>query len=200
MDDPNIQSPTATPDVTTTYTVTVDDGNTTVYGSITVNVHDLPETPTITQNGNVLESSEMAGNQWYDSNGEIDGATGQTYIPEITGDYYVVVTNEFECESEASNIIYVFITGLIDIVEDININIYPNPTSGEFFIEMNLEKENDLKIQVMNAIGEIVIDRTSVRASGFYKTSINLNQMNKGLYFIVIESNEGRTAHRLIVK
>jgi len=112
----------------------------------------------------------------------------------------VIVSNEFECESEPSNAIYVYITGLIDIVEDIGVNIYPNPTSGEFFIEMNLEKENDLKIQVMNSIGEIVIDRSSVRASGFYKTSINLNQMNKGLFFILIESNDGRIAHRLIVK
>ena len=200
LDDPNIQSPIATPESTTTYTVTVDDGNTTISNSITVTVHDLPETPIITQNADVLESSAMTGNQWYDSNGEIDGATGQTYEPQSTGDYYVIVSNEFDCESEPSNVIYVFITGLIDIIEKINVNIYPNPTSGEFFIEMNLEKENDLKIQVLNSIGEIVINRTSFRATGFYKTSINMNQMNKGLYFIVIESNEGRAAHRLIVK
>ena len=68
LNDPNIANPIATPAVTTTYYVVVDDGETSVTGEITVVVNAIPEQPTISQNGAVLVSSSSDGNQWYDSN------------------------------------------------------------------------------------------------------------------------------------
>jgi photosystem II stability/assembly factor-like uncharacterized protein len=53
-----------------------------------------PATPVITLNGNTLESDASAGNQWYDENGPIAGATDAEFIPTYSGNFYTIVTIE----------------------------------------------------------------------------------------------------------
>ena len=201
LDDPNIQSPIATPESTTTYTVTVDDGNTTISNSITVTVHDLPETPIITQNADVLESSAMTGNQWYDSNGEIDGATGQTYQPQSTDDFYVIVSNEFECESDPSNIIHFIYTGLIEIAEGEDINIYPNPFTDQFTIDYALPAVSDVRIVVYSTFGQqiaVLEDNKNVSA-GKHKLTFDASHLEPGVYFCRIETDNFTTLKRIVL-
>lgn len=69
-------------------------------GIITVSI----VAPTITQNGNVLYSNSTSGNQWYNQDGAIVGATDQDYVVRQEGSYYVVVTHS-GCSSEKSNTI-----------------------------------------------------------------------------------------------
>jgi hypothetical protein len=201
LDDPNIQNPTATPGMTTTYTVTVDDGNATIGNTVTVTVNETPDTPTITQNGNVLESSAMAGNQWYDSNGEIDGATGQTYEPQSTDDFYVMVTSEFGCESEASNMIYFIYTGLIEIAEGENVNIYPNPFTDQFTIDYELRTVADVRIVVYSTFGQqiaVLEDSKNVNA-GPHKLKFDATRLEAGVYFCRIETDNFTTLKRIVL-
>ena len=73
--------------------------------SVMVTINALPPDPIITQNGNTLSSSIATGNQWYNQNGLINGATSQTFSPATTGDYYVIVTQN-GCSSNTSNILH----------------------------------------------------------------------------------------------
>ncbi len=69
-------------------------------------VRENPPKPTITFNNSRLVSSSQNGNQWYYEGTLIDGAEGREIIPKKTGNYYVVVTNEFGCRSVASDNYY----------------------------------------------------------------------------------------------
>jgi len=111
LSNPNIANPVATPDATTTYNIVVSDGENSVDDDVTISVNPFPETPTISIDDNALVSDASVGNQWYGSNGPIAGATGQTFEPLATDDYYTIVTSEFGCESEQSNSIYFVYTG-----------------------------------------------------------------------------------------
>ncbi len=155
LSDPNVADPTATPDETTTYTVTVTDGTSNISDDVTITVHPVPETPTITQEDDHLVSSAGSGNQWHDSNGPIAGATGQTYYPTYTDDYYVVVSNEFGCSSDASNTIY-FVYTLINKYESNKFNIYPNPFVSHFTIEYQLASNSKIIITLLNNVGQEV--------------------------------------------
>jgi hypothetical protein len=77
----------------------------------TVTVNPVPSTPTITPGGpttfcaggNVtLTSSSGSGNQWYLNGNPIGGATSNTYIAAVAGDYTVVVTTS-GCSSAPSS-------------------------------------------------------------------------------------------------
>lgn len=70
--------------------------------TLAVVVQSKPPTPTITLNGNILQSDAPAGNQWYDANGVIAGATGQFYTITATGSYFSIVTL-LGCSSNNSN-------------------------------------------------------------------------------------------------
>ena len=68
---------------------------------VSITVNPIPPTPTITLISSyppILYSNATAGNQWYNVNGAIPGATNQTYQVIENGTYYVIVTQN-NCQS-----------------------------------------------------------------------------------------------------
>src|SRR5207237_689774 len=86
------------------YTVNVTDVNSctsAASAATAVTVNPIPPTPTITPGGPTtfcaggsvnLTSSSASGNQWYLNGNPIGGATNQTYVASVAGNYTVIVT------------------------------------------------------------------------------------------------------------
>jgi len=143
-------------------------GNITVKGSnscgdgaistLPVVVNQTPATPTVTQdtlnNIKILNSSATTGNQWYNKDGEIVGATTQDYTPKSSGDYYVVVSVN-GCSSNSSNIMSFIPTGISPTESTRSVKVYPNPVTNELVIEI---EGNTVKtdFEVLNSIGQVV--------------------------------------------
>jgi hypothetical protein len=160
----------------------------------------MPETPVITQNGNALTSSSAAGNQWYNENGIISGATGQTYAPNVTGDYYVIVTGEFGCISDPSNTFHFIYTGLIELSDNQKVNIYPNPFTGEFTLDYSLNTLSKVRITIFNTFGQQVAffeDKTSGSA-GNHRITFNAESLEAGIYYCRIETSEYSIVRRIV--
>jgi len=200
LNNPNISNPVATPSQTTTYTVTVSDGAGSISQSTTLTVHPTPATPTISQNGNTLSSSSATGNQWYNSNGAIPGATGQTY--ECTSDdyYHVVVTSQYGCESEPSNVIYVVITGIEEVNGKNNLSVYPNPFTDNTKIDFYLENGTNYKLTLCNALGQEVriLSEGISTETGKKSIQITTNDLEEGVYFCKLVSNETIIIRKMI--
>ena len=64
-----------------------------------------------------------------------------------------------------------------------NVNIYPNPNKGQFNINL---PEEDCVIAVYNSLGQQVY---SQQAKGL--TTVNLEGLNSGMYFVNVKSNSG---------
>ena len=191
LSDPSIPNPVATPDATTTYTVSVNDGENTVMGSVTIVVHPKPETPVIEQLGDSLISSASNGNQWYDSNGMIEGAVGQVFYPDHSDQYYVVVTNEYGCASEPSNVIdfvYTFLTSL----KSSKITFYPNPVHDKVYINGAYEK-TDILITDLNGVVQSHYKNLGKGAV------ITVSHLKQGVYLMVISSGGVKSVERLVV-
>ena len=77
---------------------------------LNLRVDPLPAKPSVTVSGNRLTSSALNGNQWFDEQGPIAGATEQSFTPSVSGNYFVVVSNG-GCESEPSDTYYVNLSG-----------------------------------------------------------------------------------------
>ena len=200
LNDPNIQNPVATPDETTLYSVVVNDGTDEVTGEVTVTVNPVPETPVVTQQESMLVSSAEEGNQWYDSNGAIEGATGQTYTPTATDDYYVIVTNEFGCESEQSNVYHFIYTGVIEISSNENVLIYPNPFRDQFTVDYSLKTVSKVTITVYDTYGRqvAVVDSKNEKSAGTHRAFFNTEKFNPGVYFCRIETNDYTVIKRIV--
>jgi hypothetical protein len=200
LSNPDIHNPLATPEITTTYTITVDDGNNTISDEIVVTVNPVPETPVIVLEEDHLVSSSATGNQWYDSNGPINGATGQVYYPETTDHYYVIVTNNSGCSSEQSNVIYFVYTSITEIEWEV-FNVYPNPFRDQITVDYFLDKDAAVTIRIFDKLGqEVIILMDSGKGSiGFNQLQFTLTGLDAGVYFIAIQSDELNLTRKLIL-
>lgn len=100
---------------------------------------------------------------------------------------------------------YFIIDGSIGIPE-LNVNselsyfTYPNPSKGSFYLFLKSNYADKATIKIFNILGkEIYFDNFEFE-SGSNKKSINLNNVNSGVYFIEIKSKAGVFSKKLIIE
>lgn len=103
---------------------------------LNLRVDPLPAKPSVTVSGNRLTSSALNGNQWFDEQGPIAGATEQSFTPSVSGNYFVVVSNG-GCESEPSDTYYVNLSGDQQVAWNLH--------SGWNWVSINLKDMTDPK-------------------------------------------------------
>ena len=146
----------------------------------------LPPTPIITQSEDTLLSNATTGNQWYNlATGYINNANGQTYTPQQTGSYFVLVALN-GCYSDTSNIVYYIYTGIEKIENNSRFSIYPNPANDMVYIKLKTSDMSDIVMSIYNSLGQ----RISVNNITSDEFQINVSKYNKGIYYIIIEGKE----------
>jgi hypothetical protein len=200
LNNPNIYNPVATPDVTTTYAVVVNDGNSTVTNTITVTVNPTPPTPIVMQQGSILLSTAASGNQWYNNAGLIPGATYQTYEPTATDDYYVIVTNGFGCVSEPSNVYHYVYTGVVDIADGKSFSIYPNPFKESFTLDYSVKSVTDVSIAIYDTYGQLItnLQKQVKMNTGNHRLTYDASRLLPGVYYCKIETADYTVVQRII--
>lgn len=158
----------------------------------TINEPIIPAAPTITMSEFVLHSDSPTGNQWYDENGIIPGATEQEYTATQGGNYYVIVTLN-GCSSDSSNIITLFNEAVGDVTQDDIIRIYPNPVKDEMTIEVE-GITGMLEFQIIDQLGEILHAGSFIK-----KTVMKMNEYPSGVYWCKV-SKGGDVVLRKFVK
>jgi len=76
--------------------------------------------------------------------------------------------------------------------------IFPNPSSGEAFFDVENPKGHTLRMSIVDVSGKVITENMMITST---RTEINTNDLPAGLYFldIVNESNE-RAVYKLMVK
>ena len=77
-------------------------------------------------------------------------------------------------------------------------NIYPNPSSGKFQIELNIKKQDTYLLEVINVFGQIIYQKSLGTISGNYETQIDIATEAKGIYFLAITGYQTRKIVKLI--
>lgn len=155
---------------------------------LNITLNPIPSIPIITQNANILHSSSLLGNQWYNQNGIINGAINQDYTPTISGNYYVTNTAS-GCSSTSAVFNYTFLA-TDEFILNNDLKIYPNPTNSKINIDFGNEfKFIGSQVKLSNVLGQdifdskinqqiIVIPLSSIATRGLYFVSI-VNSENK---------------------
>ena len=167
---------------------------------ILVIINALPATPIISQNGNDLISNTDSGNQWYDDNGIIAGATSLAYTPHKNGNYYVIVTQN-GCESLPSNVITFIWTGIQEFKvqgSKFRVQYFPNPNDGNFFLEINGTTGESYTLKIRNLLGEELLDKKFQISSSKFQENINVSKLANGIYQISL-FNENNSFKGIVV-
>ena len=188
-----ISNPNANPTANTSFIVTAIAGCTKDVDTMTLTVNLTPPIPTLSISGLDLTSSSTTNNQWYFNGSAISGATSQTYTMTQFGVYYVKVTNSFGCSSSSLDNNY-FPTAVVDVANNSNIKVYPNPVDDELNIELIDFKNTSIKL--VDLFGNIV---TSQKINS-NKTQIQTSSFVKGLYNLEILSNGNIYNKKVIIR
>ena len=81
-----------------------------------------------------------------------------------------------------------------------NLTIYPNPSRDVFNISFVSEEKQNWRVRILNVIGEEVYKENLQQFVGEYVKSINLEQYNKAIYFLEIETDDGVINKKLILQ
>ncbi len=203
LDDPTSANPIATPDASISYTVTVNDGT----SSLTSNPVDLalaprPAAPVITENGTLLESSAATGNSWYLNGNLIPNASDQTYMPTASGIYYATVSDVVsDCESAPSNSIYFLMTGTGENETAGMVTLFPNPVRDALNISYVLSGTGQTRITLMDAFGNLIlaIATPSNQQKGSHTVSVNTADMQAGMYYCKIKTDTYSIVKKIII-
>lgn len=142
-----------------------------------------PTTPVISFNGSSLLSNATVGNQWYDQNGPIPGATLQSFIPALNGNYYVIVSSN-GCQSDTSNKIQVILSANNNQEANQAIKVYPNPVEDVLTLESS-GVHNNIPFEITNSFGQLIYE-------GILNTRIHIptKDFPAGLYTIKFQTEK----------
>ncbi|MFD1550933.1 hypothetical protein DNU06_04980 [Putridiphycobacter roseus] len=159
-----------------------------------VSINTVNETVTLVSALTIEANETGASYQWIDcnnGNAAISGETGQTFVASVNGDYACEVTKD-NC-TKVSKCVRIGSLGVEN--ESTPFSIYPNPSIGVFNIELNEVTENTV-LNVTNAAGQVVFTR-NINES---KTTISLENVKAGIYFIQIKNDNGTTVKSLVIQ
>ncbi len=197
----NQSRPNATLAMAGTYSVTTTSpaGCVSAVGTKVVVVNAVPATPTITQSFAVLTASAASGYQWYLNGTLITGATSQTYTMTQNGSYTVVVTNAAGCASLASSALNVTNLGINELSEGNSLTLYPNPNDGQFTVSFNAPVKKNYKLKLVNALGQLVFEKSLTNVSGSVSQTIDISTYGKGEYMLILSDDKDQTVKQVLV-
>jgi hypothetical protein len=93
-------------------------------------------------------------------------------------------------------LVHEFGTGIDDLKNISNhISIYPNPISNQFFVNNSLNETENMTVNISDINGKLVQKIQNVNGS---KSSINIDDLAKGFYFLRIETSRGDVVKKII--
>jgi hypothetical protein len=123
---------------------------------------------------------------------------GKITAPSLPGQFnYDYVTSNGVCPDDTANILLVLTDcqASLDDLENTNVSIYPNPSSGMIYIS-GVNSENTL-ISIQDLHGRKI--RMTTRSLNA-KTTIELMDAAPGMYVIVLEQNGTTTIKKLTIE
>ena len=77
--------------------------------------------------------------------------------------------------------------------------IYPNPNNGNFTVQFNSTSNNEVKIGVHDVRGRQIFDKT-YQNNGLFNQSLNLNNVQSGVYFVTVQDGSKKTTKKIVVE
>ena len=131
-------------------------------------------------------------------------ASGDTAYNLLSGvTYLYTITDSNKCNASDTISLNLINTGIDQVGGNANgftsnIEVYPNPSQGNFTLNLNLPQAQDLQISIINTMGQKVFVDEQHQINNYNK-QFNLNGLATGVYTLQVMT-EGETLVRRIVK
>ena len=147
----------------------------------------------------VINAFDLLNEVWIEGIGSIHGPIFPNhpvkFSTEISDSLLLICTrynNQQFWQHPSYNSCYVNIVLGFDNLTQTNLNIFPNPVEDK--VKINLTKTDNYSINIFNVNGQKLIEDNIVSNS----LTIDLSELNDGIYFIIIDNKKQRFTSKLI--
>lgn len=160
---------------------------------------------------------------WNWGDGSSSGGLYTSHNYSVAATYTVCLTVTVSCGSTASTCVSQYIsksangesmnmislnvvapalipTGINNLeTKEVVFTISPNPSNGEFTVNMNGLKSDQVKISVYNLIGKLVYEANAEAADARLTKEIQTNNLSSGIYFIKATNDNNEFTKKIII-
>jgi len=185
-----VQSPVASPDTSTMYTVTVKDSNQcSAKDSVWVAVQDTPPQPSITATNDTLTTGGgFSSYQWYRDGSPVSGAEDSVHVAQQSGIFSVEVINARGCLNRSPSE-SVILTGIKE-TKDGKWQLFPNPTSSKVQVTGSNLAVDKVRLKVYNQVGQLIKNKHYSIHRRAMTTSLDFSNLAEGVYFLRVENGD----------
>lgn len=167
-----------------------------------VNINPVPETPVITIEGESLTAPQAFAYQWFledEPIPEAEGGREQTLQATQTGAYILAVFNDSGCFALSAPVMVV-VTAVKDELTDLShtIRLFPNPTANRLRLEMDHDRQGDVRVEVVNAVGQRVRSCLWEKHGSRLQEEIDLTPLPDGIYYIRVSGDSYRAWKKVV--
>ncbi len=171
-------------------------------GNIAITVLPKPVTPIITKVGSTtLQTGNYNSYQWYRDGVAIAGANLQSYTYTQSGNYQVEVSNTVGCFTYSAGFVVGSSGGGIGL-QDLDLRqleVYPNPNSGKFNIELNVEAIEDIQISLYSLDGRKIYEQ-KLQTDHDGKVQVDVGHLPTANYFLYIRTADQVAVRKMLMK
>ena len=113
-----------------------------------------------------------------------------------SGEYIVTVTDANGCIGSAQTYVYPVIIN--EIENGKYFLLYPNPSNGTVTFELSSHFTSNVYLEIYNVIGKTIISAELDKET--HKIDLNLKGYSKGVYIVIVKSNNQKYTEKLIIK
>jgi len=87
-----------------------------------------------------------------------------------------------------------------ETAKNFDLKIYPNPSSGNFTVDITLDKIMPANVKVYSLNNNVLIDSKTDNGKTNYLFNFSLNGLPSGIYFVLFESQQGSKLRKIIIQ
>ena len=137
---------------------------------------------------------------WYFGDGNFANLEAPIYTYSFNGTYTVtlVVINSNGCKDSISkDIIVIEYFGINNTALELDIGIFPNPTSGIFTLNLGDNFSGAYELTIKNILGQ-AIQAKSLNINGTHSERIDISHEPPGMYTLIIRGSQGQASRKII--
>jgi len=201
-----------------TYTIQVKDANGCLSGTTSYNLTSSatvgitftttvtnPTTCTSSNGGIVVHATGGAGFYNFSKNGGTTYQASNTFNLLTAGTYTVEVKDPTGCVSPTAAVIVglgcrtLFQTTPVNSSENY-FAIYPNPANDHVNVTFSSDKTEACNIRMMDLMGRTVFSDNITSAVGDNQFQLNLSELAKGIYMVILQNGDGTLQKKIVVQ
>lgn len=162
--------------------------------TLDLTINNVPDLTTTTSGITISANNTGATYQWLDcdnNNAIITGETGQSFNATINGNYAVELSENGCVDTSACVVITT--VGIVENSFEHKLTVYPNPTSGNFSIDLGAIYESSA-VSITDISGKLIVSETMSKSQ-----VLNFNiKEPAGIYIVSIQSGDKKAIIKLI--